>query len=70
MVDTDKKVDGLSISYKIEENGYSIYLGGQLWITQYDQYSKPMDNTKSIEENCLLQIEDITKPYETDTEGA
>ena len=60
MVNTDKTVNGLSISYKIEKNGYSIYLGGKLWITQYGEYSKPMDKTKSIEKNCLLQIEEIT----------
>lgn len=64
MINTDKTVNGLPISYKIEVNGYSIYLGGQLWITQYDEYSKPIDKSKSLEENCLLQIEDITRPCE------
>lgn len=53
-----------SISYKIVENGYEIYLDGKLWITQYEPYGHPMDSSKSYEENCLLQIEELTTPVE------
>lgn len=50
------------ISYEILENGYRIYLNGNPWIAQLDEYSKPMDKNKSFEENCLMQLEEITKP--------
>ena len=53
-----------NISYKILDNGYEIYLDGVLWITQYEPYAKPMDSSKSYEENCLLQIEELTTPVE------
>ena len=69
MISTDKTVIGLPISYLIEDNGYSIYLGGNLWITQYDEYAKPMNGTKSLEENCLLQIEALAKQDETEQIG-
>ena len=49
-----------NISYEILENGYKIYLDGKLWIEQLDEYSKPFDKNKSFEENCLLQLADIT----------
>lgn len=49
-----------NISYKILDNGYEIYLDGVLWITQYEPYGHPMDSSKSFEENCLLQIEELT----------
>ena len=55
-----------NISYKIVENGYEIYLDGKLWITQYEPYAHPYDNSKSYEENCLLQIEELTAPIEPD----
>ena len=49
-----------NISYEILDNGYKIYLDGKLWIEQLAEYSKPIDATKTYEENCLLQLEDIT----------
>ena len=49
-----------NISYEIVEKGYKIYLNGKLWIEQLDEYSKPYDKDKTYEENCLLQLEDIT----------
>ena len=49
-----------NISYEIVDNGYKIYLDGKLWIEQLDEYSKPYDTAKTYEENCLLQLEDIT----------
>ena len=49
-----------NISYEIVENGYKIYLDGKLWIEQLDEFAKPIDATKTYEENCLLQLADIT----------
>ena len=66
MINTDKAIDGKTISYKIVENGYEIYLDNVLWITQRGEYSKPMDKSKSYEENCLMQIEELTAPVEPD----
>lgn len=48
--------------YAIADDGYDIYLDGQLWITQHGQYGKPMDASKGYEENCLLQLAEITAP--------
>ena len=59
IISTDKTVDNKPLSYEIFEDGYAIYLEGKIWITQRGQYSKPIDKTKSFEENCLLQIEEL-----------
>lgn len=48
------------ISYKIVENGYDIYLNGELWITQDGQYSHLFVPNGTLEENCLAQIEELT----------
>ena len=53
------------ISYEILDNGYKIYLDGKLWIEQLDEFAKPYDATKTYEENCLLQLEDITATAHT-----
>lgn len=69
MTNTDKTFDGKSIAYEILEDGYMIYLDGKPWIKQCGTYGKPMDASKTYEENCLLQIEDITaepKPNDID----
>ena len=55
-----------NISYKIVENGYEIYFDGVLWITQHEPYAKLYDSSKSYEENCLMQIEELTAPVEPD----
>ena len=49
-----------NLSYEILSDGYEIYLDNVLWITQRGEYAKPMDKDKSFEENCLLQIEELT----------
>lgn len=51
-----------NISYEIVENGYKIYLDGKLWIEQLDEYSKPYDVNKSYEENCIMQLDELTAP--------
>lgn len=53
-----------NISYEILENGYKIYLDGKLWIEQLDEFSKPIDANKTFEENCIAQLEEITRPAE------
>ena len=60
MINTDKTINEQAISYEIFEDGYEIYLDGTLWIKQRGEYSKPIDEAKSYEENCLAQIEEIT----------
>ena len=66
MITTDKTCDGKPIAYEILDDGYMIYLDGKAWIKQRGDYGKPMGSSKSYEENCLLQIEDITAEPKTD----
>lgn len=65
MIQTDKTYKSKPITYEILSDGYMIYLDGKPWIKQRGDYGKPMDSSKSYEENCLLQIEDITAEPET-----
>jgi len=55
------------LTYDILDNGYVIKLDGKEWIKQVGNNSKPMDSTKTFEENCLLQIEDLTKEIVEET---
>lgn len=64
MINTDKTFDGKSIAYEILEDGYMIYLDGKPWILQQGIYANPMDKTKTYEENCLAQIEELTREPE------
>ena len=63
-IDSGKTLDEKKIEYEILENGYNIYLGGNLWITQHDQYAHPLIPDGTFEQNCLAQIEEITTPRE------
>lgn len=67
MIETEKTFDNKPIAYEIKTDGYEIYLDGQLWISQRGQYSKPVDKSKTYEENCLAQIENITAQAELPT---
>lgn len=60
MIPTGKKYENKEISYEIFDDGYMIYLDTKPWVKQREPYGKPMDASKNYEENCLLQIEDIT----------
>ena len=60
MIQTNKIVSGKNLSYEIFGDGYEIYLGENRWIKQRGKYGKPMNKNKSYEENCLLQIEELT----------
>lgn len=62
MKTTTYKIGGLPISYEVAYNGYSIYLGGKLWITQFEPYIPYRD--LSYEESCLKQIEELAKTPE------
>lgn len=67
MVNTGKFLDGKELSYKILEDGYNIYLGGRLWISQPKPYDKNFVPNGSYEENALAQIETLI-PNEDQTE--
>lgn len=55
MITTEFKIANQTLSYEVVENGYKIYLGDKLWITQYEPYIP--NPTMSYEENALAQIE-------------
>jgi hypothetical protein len=57
MADKTYSVSFGTITYDIKEQGYNIYLNGNLWIQQYEPYIP--DKTKTYEENAILQIEQI-----------
>jgi len=60
-------MDKNRLTYDILNDGYMIKLDGKDWIEQVGENSKPMDSTKTLEENCLLQIEDLTTEVEEET---
>ena len=60
-------MDKNRLTYDILNDGYVIKLDGKKWIEQLGENSQPMDSTKTLEENCLLQIEDITKEIAEET---
>lgn len=62
--DSGKTFNGKKVGYSIKDDGYEIYLDGNLWITQLDQYARPIIPDGSYEENCLAQIEEICNPPE------
>lgn len=63
-MNTNFKFNDKEISYNITDDGYDIYLDGELWIGQHGDLGKPIDSSKSYEENCLAQIEQACKPPE------
>ena len=62
MKETNYLIDNKQISYEVIDNGYKIYLDGQLWIHQYEPYIP--DKTKSYEENAVAQIEEIYNGFQ------
>ena len=56
---TGKFIFGKELNYFVDDNGYTILLEEEPWVSQYNDYSKPIDENKSIEENCILQIEKL-----------
>lgn len=60
-IQTNHKVNGQVISYEVVENGYNIYLGETLWITQPEPYIP--NRELSYEENAIAQIEEISRGF-------
>ena len=46
--------------YEVFNDGYDIYKDNVLLISQREPYGKPIDNQLTFEENCLMQLENIT----------
>ena len=61
MINTDFTFNKKIVSYEVSDDGYDIYLGSIKWIGQHGEYGKPVDSSKSYEENCIAQIEEICK---------
>ena len=51
MKTTNYSIDNKQVAYEVTDNGYKIFLDGQLWIHQYEPYIP--DPSKSYEENAL-----------------
>ncbi len=69
MINTEKTFDNNSIAYEVLSDGYEIYLGGKLWISQRGQYGKPIFDGMTYKENCLAQIEEITAKPDFNVDG-
>lgn len=61
---TGKTFNEQKVGYSIEENGYSIYLDENIWITQPDPYGKLYVPDGTYEDNAKAQIEELTTPVE------
>ena len=48
--------------YEILDKGYDIYQGETKIIEQHDPYGKVFDPNGTYEENCLIQLDQITAP--------
>ena len=46
--------------YEVFNDGYDIYKDNALLISQREPYGKPIDNQLTFEENCLMQLENLT----------
>lgn len=66
MKTTDYTINNQIVSYSIEENGYTIYLGEKPWISQRGAYIPYPD--LSYEEGCLKQIEEIYNGFANEQE--
>lgn len=49
-------------SYELFDDGYDIYDYDQKIISQHDPYGKVFDKSKSYEENCIIQLDQMTAP--------
>ena len=54
--------------YELFNDGYDIYKDNVLLISQREPYGKPIDNQLTFEENCLMQLENITNEEQTSDE--
>ena len=62
MIKTNYSIDNKQISYEVIDDGYKIYLDGQLWIHQYEPFIP--NPSKSYEENAIAQIEELVAMHE------
>lgn len=53
-----------NLSYEIFEDGYDIYLNGEPWISQRAPYNKVYKSDGTDEENCMIQLEELTASAE------
>jgi hypothetical protein len=58
MKQTEFIINNKTVSYKIKENGYEIYLNNQLWISQQEPYIPYPE--LGYEGSCLKQIEELS----------
>ena len=65
-INTLKFIENKAVSYEVTENGYNIYLGDALWITQYEPYIP--NKELSYEENAIAQINEIVEGFNTPVE--
>lgn len=59
------------ISYAFFDDGYDIYLDGEPWISQRAPYNRVYKPNGTDEENCMIQLEELTAVPEepVDAEG-
>ena len=62
MKTTNYSIENKQISYEVTDNGYKIYLDGQLWIHQYEPYIP--NPSISYEENAIAQMEELVAMHE------
>lgn len=55
--------------YEIFDDGYDIYSNNILVITQHGPFGRPYDSSKSYEENCIMQLDDLTREPEPPKPG-
>lgn len=55
-------------SYEVYDDGYEIFGDGVKIIKQREPYGKPIDRTKSYEENAILHIESLLTPKPVDNQ--
>lgn len=59
MIITNYKLNEKKIAYELMSDGYLIYLGGEKWIKQNNQYAKLYLPEGTFEENCLAHIAEL-----------
>ena len=62
MEKTDYTINSKSVSYSVEDNGYTIYLAEKPWISQHEPYIPHPE--LGYEQSCLKQIEELATPSE------
>lgn len=66
MEKTNYTMNNKTISYKVTDDGYIIYLDGNEWVSQHEPYI-PYPNL-GYEGSCLKQIEELCTPSSQENE--